>query len=256
MFNSIIEKGSGVSMNYLEDIFNLKEKVVVITGAIGQIGRQICKAYRATGSKVIGVDIKALGVPLEGVDFFTADITKKSEVVSSFGHIIKKYRSIDILINNAGLATPKPFLEITREDLIKETEKNYFSQIYCAQEAAKIMQKKGSGKIINVSSICGITGCTTVLTFSAARGAVNILTKTLAKILAPDIQVNGVAPGYTLTRFWDGMTAKEISELLSETLTKQWVKPEEIADSFLYLVRNDSITGQILVVDGGYTTTI
>ena len=78
MFNSIIEKGSGVSMNYLEDIFNLKEKVVVITGAIGQIGRQICKAYRATGSKVIGVDIKALGVPLEGVDFFTADITKKS----------------------------------------------------------------------------------------------------------------------------------------------------------------------------------
>jgi len=82
------------------------------------------------------------------------------------------------------------------------------------------------------------------------------LTKTLAKILAPDIQVNGVAPGYTLTRFWDGMTAKEISELLSETLTKQWVKPEEIADSFLYLVRNDSITGQILVVDGGYTTTI
>lgn len=244
----------------------LTGRVVLITGSSSGIGKEAALRFARAGAKVVvnfksnkaGADavvksIKKIGNESVAIQ---ADVVDPAQVKKLFAAAVKKFGTVDILINNAGLATPKPFLEITREDLIKETEKNYFSQIYCAQEAAKIMQKKGSGKIINVSSICGITGCTTVLTFSAARGAVNILTKTLAKILAPDIQVNGVAPGYTLTRFWDGMTAKEISELLSETLTKQWVKPEEIADSFLYLVRNDSITGQILVVDGGYTTTI
>ena len=118
------------------------------------------------------------------------------------------------------------------------------------------MLKQDSGKIINTTSICGLTGCSSVLTFSAARGAVNILTRMLAKTLAPKIQVNAVAPGYTLTRFWDKMSKEEIKELLAETLNKQWVKPEEIADTFIYLAKNDSVTGQILVVDAGYTATI
>lgn len=78
----------------------------------------------------------------------------------------------------------------------------------------------------------------------------------LAKTLAPKIQVNSVAPGYTLTRFWDNMSEKDVKELLGETLNKQWVKPEEIADTFIYLAKNDSVTGQILVVDAGYTATI
>ena len=245
---------------------NIADKVVLITGASSGIGKEAALLFARSGAKVVvnfksdkaGADavvksIKKLGSESIAVQ---ADVAETSQVKRLFEAVVKEFGTVDVLINNAGLATPKPFLEITREDLMKETEKNYFSQIYCAQEAAKIMKKKGSGKIINVSSTCGLVGCTTVLTYSAAKGAVNILTKSLAKILAPNIQVNAVAPGYTQTRFWDKMSPKEIEELLSETLTKQWVKPEEIADSFMYLVRNDSITGQILVVDGGYTTTI
>lgn len=173
-----------------------------------------------------------------------------------FTQTLKEFGTVDILINNAGLAKPKPFLQITRTDLIEEFDKIFFSMVYCSQEAAKIMQKQKSGKIINVSSICGLTGCTSVLTFSSARSALTGFTKALAKILAPNITVNAVAPGFTRTRFWDRMSDKEVKELLDTTLTKKWVKPEEIADTFIYLAKNDSITGQVIVVDGGYMTTI
>jgi NAD(P)-dependent dehydrogenase (short-subunit alcohol dehydrogenase family) len=80
-----------------------------------------------------------------------------------------------------------------------------------------------------------------------------MLTKVLAKTLSPKITVNAVAPGFTLTRFWNGMSKKDEKELLTTTLTEKWVTADEIADAFVYLAESDSITGQILIVDGGYT---
>ena len=163
-------------------------------------------------------ELRQLNTPAIAVQ---ADVADPAQVKKLFSAAVKKFDTVDILINNAGLATPKPFLEITEEDLITETKKNYFSFVYCCQEAAKIMLKNGSGKIINTTSICAITGCSSVLSFSAARAAVNILTRMLAKTLAPKIQVNAVAPGYTLTRFWDNMSQKDVKELLEETLNKK-----------------------------------
>lgn len=245
---------------------NLKDKVVIITGSSSGIGEAAALKFAQEGSKVV-VNCKASLDAAEKVIakiknrggqaiLIQADVSDSVQVKKLFYAAVKKFGTVDILINNAGLATPKPFLEITEADLIAETKKNYFSFIYCCQEAARIMLKKGSGKIINTTSICAITGCSSVLTFSGARAAVNILTRMLAKTLAPKIQVNAVAPGYTLTRFWDKMSKQGVKELLDETLNKQWVKPEEIADTFIYLAKNDSVTGQVLVVDAGYTVTI
>ncbi|OGG14900.1 hypothetical protein A2875_02985 [Candidatus Gottesmanbacteria bacterium RIFCSPHIGHO2_01_FULL_46_14] len=244
----------------------LKDKVVLITGSSSGIGKaaalkfaqekaKVVVHYKTnkTGAQLTVDEMKNWGAEVIAVQ---ADVVKPHEVKRLFSEVLKAFGTLDVLINNAGLAKPKPFLEITRDDLAEEFDKNFFSMVYSCQEAARIMQKKDSGKIINVSSICGLTGCTSILTFTSARSAVTGFTKALAKILAPNIMVNAVAPGFTLTRFWDKMTDKEVKELLDSTLSKKWVTAEEIADTFIYLTKNDSVTGQVIVVDGGYTTNI
>ena len=244
---------------------NIKGKVVLITGSSAGIGKSAALLFARKGAKVVvncRSDIEAAKKAVDEIKsfggeaiFIRSDVAKPGEVKKLFVEAMKAYGTLDILINNAGLASPKPFLDITEEDLIEEFRKNFFSMVYCSQEAAKIMKEKG-GKIINVSSICALTGCTSVLTFSTSRSSVSAFTKSLAKILAPKITVNAVAPGYTNTRFWDDMTEKEKSDLINTTLTKKWVTPEEIARTFLFLANNDSITGQIITVDGGYTTSV
>jgi 3-oxoacyl-[acyl-carrier protein] reductase len=89
-----------------------------------------------------------------------------------------------------------------------------------------------------------------------ARSGLNSFTKSLSKTLAPIILVNTIAPGFTKTRFWDDMNTKDETELLATTLTKKWVSPEDVAEACLMVAKNDSMSGQIIAVDGGYLTTI
>lgn len=185
-----------------------------------------------------------------------ADVSDPNEVKHLFKEIVQQYKKIDILINNAGFAKKISLFDITEENLISEFKENFFSMVYCAQEAAKIMLKHKSGSIINISSICGISGCTTVLPFSCARSALNGFTRALAKTLAPYVTVNSIAPGFTKTRFWDGISEIDEAKLLETTLTKKWITPEEIAQTCYMIVNNNSITGQIITVDGGYTSVI
>lgn len=243
----------------------LKNKVVLITGSSRGIGKATALRFAKDGAKIVvnyktnkkGAEevlkkIKKLGTDAVAIQ---ADVSDPKEVKKLFQLALKKYNTVDLLINNAGLAKKKDFLKITRNDLIEEFDKNFFSIVYCSQEAVKIMLKNGTGKIINMSSICGLpnTGCSTILTYSTAKAASISFTKTLAQALAPEITVNAVAPGFTLTRYWNGTTKNEEIELLNSTLLKRWVKPEEIAEAFLYLAKNDAVTGQVLIVDGGYT---
>lgn len=246
---------------------NLKDKVVLITGSSSGIGKATALTFAKEGAKIVinyksnkkGADetvseIKKLGSNAVSIQ---SDVADPAQVKKLFEATIKAFGTINILVNNAGSPIfKKPFLEITKNDLVEEFENNFFSMVYCAQESAKIMLQKKSGKIINVSSICGLTGCRRVLPYSSARSALIGFTRALAKILAPNITVNAVAPGFTLTRFWDDMSDKDVKSLLSTTLSKKWVKPEEIADTFIYLAKNDSVTGQVLVVDGGYTVNV
>lgn len=243
-----------------------KDRVILITGSSSGIGKEAAIKFATEGAHVVvncrtnidegekvAKEIKQLGRKALCIK---ADVSDSNQVKRLFQESEEYFGTVDILINNAGLATPKPFYDITRKDLIREFEENFFSMIYCSQEAAKIMKKRKSGSIINVSSICGLTGCTSILTFTSARSAVTGFTKALAKILAPNITVNAVAPGFTKTRFWNSQSQKDEKSLLATTLTKRWIMPGEIADAFLYLAGAKNITGQILVVDGGYMTTI
>lgn len=245
---------------------NLKDKVVLITGSSSGIGQAAALAFAKEGAKIVinyrsnkkGAqetveNIKKLGTVAVALQ---ADVTDPNQVKNLFAQAVKAFGTVDVLINNAGLAHPQPFLEITQKKLIDEFQENFFSTVYCCQEAVKIILKNKSGKIINCSSTAALAGFKSVVAYSAARAGIISLTKSLAKLYAPGITVNAVAPGYTQTRYWDQFSNDVKEAVLEETLLKGWVSPEDIAEAYLYLAKADNVTGQTLVVDAGYTTNI
>ncbi len=244
----------------------IKDKVVLITGSSSGIGKATALKFAQEGAIVVInyrtnkknseetiVEIKTFNKKVIAIQ---ADVTDQNQVKKLFSETVKVFGSVDVMINNAGLAKPKPFLEITRQDLIEQFEENFFGTVFCCQEAVKIMLKRNGGKIINCSSTAALTGFKSVATYSAAKASVISLTKSLAKLYAPQILVNTVAPGYTLTRYWDTASDESKKECIEETLLKKMITPEEIAETYLYLAKNDSITGQTIVVDAGYTVNV
>ncbi len=243
----------------------LKDKVVLITGSSSGIGEAVALRFAQAGTKVV-VNCKSNIEEAKKVSskintsggesiYIKADVTKPNEVKKLFQETLNRFNTIDILVNNAGHAGERNFFEATMEDWIKVFSENIFGTMLCSQYAGKIMKKNRSGKILNTASIRGIEhgGRTGVIAYSAAKAAVINFTKTLAKELAPYIQVNAVAPGFTYTRHYDTLPQGMKDEFLQSTLLKRWITVEEIADAFLYLAGADAITGEILVVDAGWT---
>ena len=145
-------------------------------------------------------------------------------------------------------------LDSTLKDWQDQYANNLFSMVLCSQAAAKIMLKTGSGVILNVTSIRGLEhgGRPTAMAYSTTKAATISFTKNLAKELAPNIRVNAVAPGFTLTPNYD-QDSPLVKSFIEGTLIKRWIQPEEIAEALLYLATAEAVTGENLVVDGGYT---
>jgi 3-oxoacyl-[acyl-carrier protein] reductase len=188
---------------------------------------------------------------------FVGDVTEKEQVEHFIGDVVKEFGRIDILVNNAGIAISRPFFEKTVEDWIKTLKVNIIGVFLCSQVAAKYMVVQKSGKIINISSIRGIDHCGRegVMDYSASKAAVINLTKTLAKELAPHINVNTVAPGHTLTEMTAPLPEEVKKNMIEGSYLKRMAQPEDIAKAIVFLASEDSnfITGQILLVDGGFS---
>ncbi len=243
----------------------LKSKVVLVTGASDNIGRAIALRFaehgarlvinsrsNVEGGKKVVDEIESLGA--EAI-YVQADVSQPDAVASLFDAIVANFGTIDVLINNAGVVHEKPFLNLSKNDWLQAFDANFFTSVLCSQAAAKIMVKNGSGKIINNASIRGLdyAGRQGIMPYSAAKAALISFTRTLAKDLAPHINVNAVAPGYTLTSAFDGVP-QETKDMLAEgALIKRWLNVDEIADAFLYLSVADGVTGEVLVVDGGWS---
>jgi len=243
------------------------DQICVVTGASRGIGRAIALAFAHEGGKVIvnyagNVDaagqvvneIKSQGGIAESVQ---ADVATIDGANKLFAETINHYGTIDVLVNNAGVHHPKSFFELNPEDWENTFKVNVGSVILTTQRAAKIMLEKKYGKIINISSVRGLYHCGRVgnIDYSASKAAVVSLTKTLAKQLAPFIRVNSVAPGPTetdMTKDWDNETRQ--CEIEGSYL-KRFMQPEEIANAVLFLAshESDAITGEVLLVDGGYS---
>jgi 3-oxoacyl-[acyl-carrier protein] reductase len=241
-------------------------KTVLITGGGRGIGLTTAMMMLAEGGRVGVVDLnldhlskgaetaRSRGYTLET---FQADVSKTDQVQRAVEAFVQKFGRIDILVNNAGMTIPKPFMEKTAEEWIKTLEVNLVSVFLCSQAAAKHMLAQKSGKIVNISSIRGIPHCGRegVMDYSAAKSAVISLTKTMAKELAPHINVNTVAPGHTLTDLTAPLPDAVKKGMIEGSYLKRMAQPEDIAKAILFMASDDAnfITGQMLLVDGGFS---
>lgn len=244
---------------------NLKDKIVIVTGGAANIGRATALCFAKHGAKVVVTTKNNIVGGNDVVDtidgnggeacFIKADLSRQVDVDRLFAETIKKYGTVDILVNNAGVTVGKPFLETTLDDWKSQYEDNLFSMILCSQAAARIMIKNHSGVILNTTSIRGLehSGRPTAMAYSTAKAATISFTKNLAKELAPNIRVNAVAPGFTLTPNYD-LESSIVKGFIEDTPIKRWIQPDEIAEAFLYLATAEAVTGVNLIVDGGYTT--
>lgn len=236
-------------------------KVAVVTGASKGIGAAIAVALAEEGYDVVinyksdeksaNEVAKKVAATGQKVLVVQADISSEESVEQMFNEIKKQFSNIDVLVNNAGIFDEKDGPD--NLDAFKRIiEVNLLALVNVTNHARRLMKK---GKIVNISSIHGRLGHGHVgaIAYSALKAALESYTKNLAKALAPDILVNAIAPGRTATPMWgySEMEEKRKKELGDGQAIERWIKPEEIADGVIFLVKNDAVCGEILTIDGG-----
>ncbi len=243
---------------------DLKDKVAVVTGGASGIGLATAKAFLAKGAKVVIGDYnedsgkaveQQLKEAFENVLFVRTDVADEQSVEKLVKTAVDQFGQLDIIFNNAGIGIQKPTHELTDEEYKRVIAVNQDGVFYGIKYALREMLKTGGGAIINTSSILGTVGEPTSIPYAASKGAVNLITKSVALEYADrNIRVNAVAPGFiesglvnkeSLGDFYDGLVAKHPVGRLGN--------PEEIAHAVVFLAENDFVTGTTIHVDGGYT---
>ncbi len=241
----------------------LENRVALITGAARGIGFEIAARLAAAGARVALVDISAAEVAqaahqLEEAGHaalaLAADVSDAPQVKAAATQTLDAWGRIDILVNNAGICPMTPLLEITPDEWDRVLAINLKGAFLFSQAVIPAMRAQRSGKIINVASSAGQMGGIAVgLHYSASKAGMLGLTKSLARILAPDIQVNAVSPGTTeseMTRGWDEAA---IANIVRQIPAGRLGRPADTAAAVLFLASDEAsfITGQTLSVNGG-----
>lgn len=244
----------------------LEGRFALVTGGGRGIGAATAKLFAREGATVgimgkgkesldkCQADGKAEGLAIET---FLGDVASKEDVDRVVAAFIDRFGQIDILVNNAGMTMPRAFPEKTQEEWVNVLSVNLIGPFLCSQAVAPHMRKAGRGKIVNVTSVRGVEHCgrAPVLDYSAAKAGLVNMTKTLAKELAPVINVNAVAPGHTRTDILASLPDETKKAMLAGTPLDRFAEPEDIANAVLFLSGTEAnfITGQQIVVDGGFS---
>ena len=245
----------------------LKDKVAVVTGSSRGIGRAVALAYAKEGAKVVvnySASEKAAMEVVEkikemGSDAIAvrADVSKKDEAQALIKAAVDKFGRIDILVNNAGFTRPALLINMTEEQWDAVVDIHMKGTFLCSQAAAKYMIEQNSGKIINVSSVAGVVGTVGQVNYSAAKGGIISMTKSIARELAKyNICCNVISLGVVETEMTEKIrTDEKLRQVyINRILLKRFGKVEDITPAFVFFASDDSnyITGQLLCVDGGY----
>jgi NAD(P)-dependent dehydrogenase (short-subunit alcohol dehydrogenase family) len=238
----------------------LQNQVALVTGAGRRIGRAIALTLAGAGANVIvnynrsGAGARSTARELEeqGVQALAvqADVSQPEQVRAMFRVAGRWFGRLDILVNNAGIFFPGSWEKLSERDWDRILGTNLKGTFFCAQAAARIMRRQKRGRIINISSLGGLQAWPEYMHYCASKAGVISLTRSLAKALAPDIQVNSVAPGTIM--FPGERRDAQLEGIIRSTPLKKAGRPEDIAEMVLFLaMRSDFITGQVFVVDGG-----
>ncbi|KGM93812.1 2-deoxy-D-gluconate 3-dehydrogenase [Clostridium botulinum] len=247
------------------DFFSLKDKVVIVTGGNTGLGQGYSVALAKAGADLYiptydtDWDDTRKAIEAEGrkVQFIQVDLTKRENIDKVVDGCMKAYGKIDVLINNAGTIIRTPLLQYKDEDWDKVMDININAVYHLSQAVAKIMDKQGYGKIINVASMLAFQGGKFVPPYTASKHAVAGLTKAFANELgSKNIQVNAIAPGYIETANTAPIRAdkERNAEILSRIPAGKWGKPFDLMGAMVFLCSKaaDYMNGHILAVDGGW----
>ena len=233
----------------------LKGKVALVTGATRGIGLSIAETFAKEGATVIACAEKAAKVP-ENLSFQLLNVTYRNACENVFNDVIKKYGQIDILVNNAGITNDAMTRKMTDAQWDSVLDVNLNGVFNLTRFIGPHMQQKGSGVIINITSLSGEIGNIGQANYSATKAAVIGLTKTWAKEFAlkgAQVRVNAISPGFISTDMVKSVPPEVIKKLSEGIALGKIGQPEDIANAALFLASDDSayITGQVLAVNGG-----
>lgn len=240
-----------------------KKKVVLITGASGDIGSAIAKklstpqtivllTYNSNKSAVLNIQ-KQLPNNCES-EIYACNLTQANTVEKMVEYFIKKYKTIDVLVNCAGVSLLQQIQDTTEHDFNRVFNSNVKSTIFTTKCVSRHMISNKFGKIINISSVWGLVGASVESVYSASKGAINSLTLALAKELAPSgITVNCICPGFIWGKMNSCFSKEEVEEIANNIPLNRVGTPTDVANLVEFLCSENAsyITGQIIAVDGG-----
>ncbi len=232
-------------------------KNVLVTGSTGCLGVKIVEILKKNNYNVIGTynynENKALELKNKyNIDMIKCNLENEDDINNLIDKVIDKYKSIDILINNAAYYQDEPLEEKTKETFLKILNINLVGPFLLSKKLGKYMLENKNGKIINIASTNGIdTFYPESIDYDASKAGLINLTKNLALYYAPYIKVNAVAPGWIETSDTLEMNENFIESEKNKILLNRFGKPEEIVDGILFLCKNDYINGETIRIDGG-----
>ena len=245
----------------------LKGKIALVTGSSRGVGRAVALSYGKEGAKVVVnytsnekaanevVDaLQSMGTKAIAVK---ADVSQKADADHLVAAAIETFGGLDILVNNAGFTRPAMMLKMTEEQWDQVVDIHLKGAFLCSQAAGNQMKEQKRGKIINVMSVAGLVGTVGQINYSAAKGGVLSMTKSIARELARyNVCANVISLGIVATEMSEKITTDEkLREIyMNRILLKRFAEPDDIAPAFIFLASDEGnyITGQLLCVDGGY----
>ena len=235
-------------------------KVAIVTGASSGIGKATAERLTKAGYRVYGTSRRWAGAEQRSFELLTLDVTSDESVATAVNAVVQSEGRVDLLVNNAGFTKFVPHAnldDLSAEDFQRIYATNVVAAFQMARACAPALRKSGRAALVNVSSLASFLGTGSSIAYATSKGAVNVLTLSLARVLAPEVRVNAVLPGFVDTPwmikgYGEERYAKLSASYRAAAPLKSTCSPDDIAETIVWLIEGASmVTGETIFVDAG-----